>query len=123
MRVTHGDYVVLETNDIISFVPDDGSVDYRFVSGTPLLPSIPGPSTSRATMMSPTNASGIALKKLKVETDCSPGLKSRLKIQGQLLQVLEDDLNCVICSGVLIEVSSDFHSGVVKFAAAFNIKL
>lgn len=27
------------------------------------------------------------------------------RIQGQLMQVLEDDLNCVICSDVLIEVN------------------
>lgn len=80
--MTHRDYVVLENNDIISFVPN-GSVDYRFVSGgtlqtgsdpavgqmsAPLLPAIPGPSTSRATMVSPNSISGIGVKRFKVET-------------------------------------------------------
>ena len=72
----------MENNDIISFIPG-GSVDYRFVSGgtlqhdsnpnqgqmlPPWLPPVPGPSTSRATMMSPTNMTGIALKRIKMET-------------------------------------------------------
>ena len=80
-------------------------------------------------MMSPTNRSGIALKKFKEERKGSVDFlsllwqKPRGKIQGKLLQLLEDDLNCVICSCVLIEVSSAFHSDLLKFVAAFSVTL
>ena len=37
---------------------------------------------------------------------------TQMRVQGDLIQVLEDDLNCVICSDILIEVNNFLTQGV-----------